>query len=492
MAGYFILSTRKGDYRALAFQGSQVFTCHAQLSGLLRAHLGEAHARLLAEPLMDPQGTAVDWYTTGPVQPLAGLSPEAQEAVKTRLQGLLSDIEELAASLQTDSDPYKSLCGTMLHLATRFPTPECVYASLPAPSGDPAAQPQPVLVCWGMALSSAAAQEGIYAMGAAPFSAVPQTPLASGASGDPDRIVREGDVAERPAAPMPPTVVAEGEPWWKKLLMLLLGLLLALLLFWGLHFFFPWVPPLPLPAGCARTPAVEAPQPAPAVQASEPGPSEADLTALRAELEVLRQAAQKRAEACQPPAPPAVEPVGPKEEPPVEPPKDLGDLLGDLTAIPQEEPKPEPKPEPKKEQPAPKKEEPKPEPPKETPKKGDPMKLPDKDDKSMDFLDGCWNCRTGLSDTRGNPIKVRFCFGKNGKGQITIIDRQGKTYTGRADAQMRNGRLHIDTGDATSPKSRGSFNGLRIDCSPGAGNDAMCYGRNKGDNSPWSAKFFRD
>ena len=113
-------------------------------------------------------------------------------------------------------------------------------------------------------------------------------------------------------------------------------------------------------------------------------------------------------------------------ETPAEPPKDLGDLLGDLTTIPKEEPKPEPKPEPKKEQPAPKKEEPKPEPPKETPKKGDPMKLPDKDDKSMDFLDGCWNCRTGLSDTRGNPIKVRFCFGKNGKGQITIIDRQAR------------------------------------------------------------------
>ena len=159
MAGYFILSTRKGDYRALAFQGSQVYACHAQLSGLLRTHLGEAHARLLAEPLMDPQGTAVDWYTSDPVQPLAELPAETQEAVKTRLQGLLSDIEELAASLQTDSDPYKSLCGTMLHLATRFPTPECLYASLP--SGEPASPPQPVLVCWGMTLSSSTAQEGI-------------------------------------------------------------------------------------------------------------------------------------------------------------------------------------------------------------------------------------------------------------------------------------------------------------------------------------------
>ena len=343
MAGYFILSTRKGDYRALAFQGSQVYTCHAQLSGLLRTHLGEAHARLLAEPLMDPQGTAVDWYTPGPVQPLTELPPETQEAVKTRLQSLLSDIEELAASLQTDSDPYKSLCGTMLHLATRFPTQECLYASLP--SGEPASPPQPVLVCWGMTLSSSTAQEGIYAMGATPFSPTQQTPLASGASGDPDRIVREGEVTERPiAAPIPPTVVVEGEPWWKKLLMLLLGLLFALLLFWGLHFLFPWVPPLPLPAGCARTPAIEAPAPQPAVQPADPGPSEADLTALRAELEVLRQAARKRAEACQPPAPPAVE--EPKVETPAEPPKDLGDLLGDLTAIPKEEPKPEPKPEP--------------------------------------------------------------------------------------------------------------------------------------------------
>ena len=80
MAGYFILSTRKGDYRALAFQGSQVYTCHAQLSGLLRTHLGEAHARLLAEPLMDPQGTAVDWYRNActPLSPRA--SPQARRS----------------------------------------------------------------------------------------------------------------------------------------------------------------------------------------------------------------------------------------------------------------------------------------------------------------------------------------------------------------------------------------------------------------------------
>lgn len=142
-------------------------------------------------------------------------------------------------------------------------------------------------------------------MGATPFSTEPQTPLASGASGDPDRIVREGEVTERPiVAPLPPTVVVEGEPWWKKLLMLLLGLLLALLLFWGLHFLFPWVPPLPLPAGCARTPAVETPQPA--VQPADPaGLSEADLTALRAELEVC---AKRPRSAPKPASPPRRQP----------------------------------------------------------------------------------------------------------------------------------------------------------------------------------------
>lgn len=216
----------------------------------------------------------------------------------------------------------------------------------------------------------------------------------------------------------------------------------------------------------------------------DPAPTDAELTALRAEIEVLRQAARARAEACIPPAPPVAE--VPKAPEVTEPPKDLGDLLGDLTDLPKEEPKPEPpketpKPEPKK-----------PEPKKESPKKGDPLKLPDKDDKSMDFLDGCWNCRTGLTDTRGNPIKVRFCFGKNGKGQITILDRRGNTFTGTAQAQMQNGKLHIDAGEASSRTSRGSFNGVRIDCTPGAGNAALCYGRNKTDNSPWKATFLRD
>lgn len=92
---------------------------------------------------MDPQGTAVDWYTSGPVQPLAELPAETQEAVKTRLQGLLSDIEELAASLQTDSDPYKSLCGTMLHLATRFPRRNA--CTPPSPRASPQARRSP---CW--------------------------------------------------------------------------------------------------------------------------------------------------------------------------------------------------------------------------------------------------------------------------------------------------------------------------------------------------------
>lgn len=463
MAGYFILSTRKGDYRALAFQGSQVYASHAQVTALLRAHLGESHARLLAEPIMDPQGNAVDWYAARPVRPLAELPPERRANVKARLDALVADIEALAARIQQDQNPAKNLSGTMLQLALRHPSPESVYAD---------DDDQPVLVCWGMTLPGAAASESIRGRSAP---AAPP-PLAEGASEDPSRIIREGE--GRPtAAPTPPLLGAESQPWWKKFLMLLLGLLLALLLFWVLRAFWPGIS-LPLPGGCVKTP-LPAPAAVPAIR-PDPAPTDADLAALRAEIEALRRAARQRAEECVPRAP-----VDTPKPPAAVEPMDLGDLLGDLTALPKEEPKAAPKPEPKKEMP-------KPEAKKETPKKGDPLKLPDKDDKSMDFLDGCWNCRTGLTDTRGNPIRVRFCFGKNGKGQITIIDRRGDAFTGTANAHMQNGRLHIDSADATSRTSRNGFNGVRIDCTPGANKAALCYGRNKSDNSPWKATFLRD
>ena len=95
------------------------------------------------------------------------------------------------------------------------------------------------------------------------------------------------------------------------------------------------------------------------------------------------------------------------------------------------------------------------------------------------------------TDRSNNPIKVRFCFtGKD--GQITITDRQGKRFVGPAKAEMRGGTLCIDTNDAINEATRGRFNGLRIDCSPGADNAALCFGRNKGDNSPWKARFTRD
>ena len=160
MAGYFILSTRKGDYRALAVQGSQVYACHAQLVALLRAHLGEPHARLLAEPLMDQQGNAVDWYAAEAVRPLADLPPEAQENALAHLRGLITDIEALAARLGEESDPNRCLCGAMLHLATRYPGPGNVYVD---------GAGQPVLTCWGMTLAASAAPESLVRPGAAPL-----------------------------------------------------------------------------------------------------------------------------------------------------------------------------------------------------------------------------------------------------------------------------------------------------------------------------------
>ena len=479
MPGHYMLSTRKGDFRTLAFQGTQACACYPQLAGLLRTHLGEAHARLLAEPLTTPDESAVDWHASVPVRPLSAFSAEEQEAILHRLDALLGDIRALSDSLKADPDPYKQLCGTMLQLACRFPGPECLYAAV---SG---ADTQPVLACWGMTRPGDGPVAGALpaVAAAAPLSASP----------DPARIVREGEIRVRPAAVSPEQPMTAA-PWWKRLLWLLLGILLVLLLAAALQSFFPWLR-LPLPAGCAKTPEITAP----------PAPSSAEIDALRAELEALKQAARYKAALCVPPKQEALPEPTPEAKPeakpdpvpetPVPPKQDLGDLLGDLTTIPEppkevpkEKPRPEPKPEVKPEKP--KSEAPK-ETPKPEPKRGDPMKLPDKDDKSMDFLSGCWNCLTGLADRSNNPIKVRFCFtGKD--GQITITDRRGKRFVGPAKAEMRGGTLYIDTNDAINDATRGRFNGLRIECNPGADNAAMCFGRNKGDNSPWSARFTRD
>ena len=143
MAGYFILSTRKGDYRALAFQGSQVYACHAQLSGLLRTHFGEAHARLLAEPLMDPQGTAVDWYTSGPVQPLAELPAERRKPLKRGCRASFRILKSWPPAFRRTAIPIKACAAPCCIWLPVFPRRNA--CTPPSPRASPQARRSP---CW--------------------------------------------------------------------------------------------------------------------------------------------------------------------------------------------------------------------------------------------------------------------------------------------------------------------------------------------------------
>ena len=55
---------------------------------------------------------------------------------------------------------------------------------------------------------------------------------------------------------------------------------------------------------------------------------------------------------------------------------------------------------------------------------------------------------------------------------------------------MRDGKLHIDNGEAVNPATGRRFTGQLVDCTEGS-NEAMCYGKNKGNNKKWRARFTR-
>ena len=242
-----------GDYRALAFQGSQVYACHAQLSGLLRTHLGKPTP--VCWPSRSWTRRERRWTGTrrAPCSPSPSFPQKRRKPLKRGCRASFPDIEELAASLQTDNDPYKSLCGTMLHLATRF-SHAGMPVRLPPLWASPQARRSP---CWSAgAWPFLPPRRRKASMQWEPRRSPPSRKRLSPAAHPAIRIYRprrrsDGTPHRRPPRP---------RLWWKasrggkKLLMLLLGLLLALLLFWGLHFLFPWVPPLPLPAGVRGRP----------------------------------------------------------------------------------------------------------------------------------------------------------------------------------------------------------------------------------------------
>ncbi len=113
---------------------------------------------------------------------------------------------------------------------------------------------------------------------------------------------------------------------------------------------------------------------------------------------------------------------------------------------------------------------------------------PKADDTS--FLQGKWLCDTGLANTRTRePVQLEFSFGANGRGSGVVYEKDD-ICSGAAQADMRNGELHIELGGQICKKHGGGYLPVTIICTSASGATTECHGLNS-DGSPWKATFRR-
>lgn len=129
-----------GEWEFLGYRGRDVLSRFASLRALVRAHLGEETAALLAEPRRDDDGTLA-WRSTrgGPLVPAS--RHRDPERLRAALAARVNAISGLADRLDTQGDAGRA-AGYLLRAALVTPDgTEALHAD-----GD-----EPVLVLWGMA-----------------------------------------------------------------------------------------------------------------------------------------------------------------------------------------------------------------------------------------------------------------------------------------------------------------------------------------------------
>jgi len=137
MAQQRITRTRLDDVRPIGAPGERSYD---YLTDTLRTHLGAAHAALFAEPVVTPNGHAVDWMTAqlGTVRPLSTLPEAEAEAFGRSLAAFLSDIRDLADRFERSDDEDQRRRARALRHAMEVPDQSSIYKV-----GD-----HPVLVRW--------------------------------------------------------------------------------------------------------------------------------------------------------------------------------------------------------------------------------------------------------------------------------------------------------------------------------------------------------
>ena len=92
------------------------------------------------------------------------------------------------------------------------------------------------------------------------------------------------------------------------------------------------------------------------------------------------------------------------------------------------------------------------------------------------FLNGKWKAGAGIQDKNtGKPLRLEYEFNE-GKGQVTVKAADGMRCTGNVDAQVKSGRMRIESLGPAICADGSSFDMPQITCKADAKSAAACIG----------------
>ncbi|WP_413204833.1 VWA domain-containing protein [Rhodospirillum sp. A1_3_36] len=141
----------EGEWQVLSIQGQPILPSHDRLIALLRVHIGQDTARLLAKPILDDGGQPIAWASprSGSLQPV----PDGPSDLRTLFERRRKEILELADRLAQQGEAGQEVARS---LRAALITPTGVNG-LFADGGEP------VLVYWGLIRPGQAVDLGLEA-----------------------------------------------------------------------------------------------------------------------------------------------------------------------------------------------------------------------------------------------------------------------------------------------------------------------------------------
>ncbi len=129
MIGPLLRTGTLTDYHPVGAVGHPVYLAASQLRAALARRLGPDLADTFAIPQRNEDGDTLDWYAPrpGPVVPWSAASPEERTSIHGQLLEMRARIDELARTMQADTDPERQVFGRLLAHVLSFPDEEHVY-----------------------------------------------------------------------------------------------------------------------------------------------------------------------------------------------------------------------------------------------------------------------------------------------------------------------------------------------------------------------------